>query len=145
MIPEGCISLWCQSKENDMISKYVIQDAKTNKWLKIDRVVHGMDIVTTVEYVSSFRAGTIFNKEETANKILECIKEEGNYDITDCAVFNVETYFQDEINKHVEKCLEYLKKSINKDTGNPPTEEEIEEVLEKEREACRKEIEKQFS
>ena len=126
------------------MSKYVIQDTKQKKWLSVDRVVNGMDIVTVVEYVSSFRAATIFNKEETASKILDYIKEEGNYDITDCVIDNVEVYFKDEIERSLADFKEHLKEVTDKD-GNHLTDEQIENELEEARNKIRESIDKQFN
>lgn len=126
------------------MNKYVIQDTKQNKWLSVDRVVSGMDIVTTVEYVSSFRAATIFNKEETARKILDYIKEEGNYDITDCVVDNVEVYFKDEIDRNLQAYKEQLEKVTDQD-GKHLTAEQIDAELEEARNKIKQSIEKQFN
>lgn len=126
------------------MNKYVIQDTKQNKWLSVDRVVSGMDIVTTVEYVSSFRAATIFNKEETAHKILDYIKEEGNYDITDCVVDNVEVYFKDEIDRNLQAYKEQLEKVTDQD-GKHLTAEQIDAELEEARDKIKQSIEKQFN
>lgn len=126
------------------MNKYVIQDTKQNKWLLVDRVVSGMDIVTTVEYVSSFRAATIFNKEETARKILDYIKEEGNYDITDCVVDNVEVYFKDEIDRNLQAYKEQLEKVTDQD-GKHLTAEQIDTELEEARNKIKQSIEKQFN
>lgn len=126
------------------MNKYVIQDTKQNKWLSVDRVVSGMDIVTTVEYVSSFRAATIFNKEETAHKILDYIKEEGNYDITDCVVDNVEVYFKDEIDRNLQAYKEQLEKVTDQD-GKHLTAEQIDTELEEARDKIKQSIEKQFN
>ena len=126
------------------MNKYVIQDTKQNKWLLVDRVVNGMDIVTTVEYVSSFRAATIFNKEETARKILDYIKEEGNYDITDCVVDNVEVYFKDEIDRNLQAYKEQLEKVTDQD-GKHLTAEQIDAELEEARNKIKQSIEKQFN
>ena len=126
------------------MNKYVIQDTKQNKWLSVDRVVSGMNIVTTVEYVSSFRAATIFNKEETARKILDYIKEEGNYDITDCVVDNVEVYFKDEIDRNLQAYKEQLEKVTDQD-GKHLTAEQIDAELEEARNKIKQSIEKQFN
>ena len=126
------------------MNKYVIQDTKQNKWLSVDRVVSGMNIVTTVEYVSSFRAATIFNKEETAHKILDYIKEEGNYDITDCVVDNVEVYFKDEIDRNLQAYKEQLEKVTDQD-GKHLTAEQIDAELEEARDRIKQSIEKQFN
>lgn len=126
------------------MNKYVIQDTKQNKWLSVDRVVSGMDIVTTVEYVSSFRAATIFNKEETAHKILDYIKEEGNYDTTDCVVDNVEVYFKDEIDRNLQAYKEQLEKVTDQD-GKHLTAEQIDAELEEARDKIKQSIEKQFN
>ena len=126
------------------MSKYVIQDTKQKKWLSVDRAVNGMDIVTVVEYVSSFRAATIFNKEETACKILDYIKEEGNYDITDCVVDNVEVYFKDEIERSLSDYKEHLKQVTDQD-GKHLSDEQIEAELEEARDKIKQSIEKQFN
>ena len=126
------------------MNKYVIQDTKQKRWLSVDRAVNGMDIVTVVEYVSSFRAATIFNKEETANKILEYIKEEGNYDITDCVVDNVEVYFKDEIDRSLSEYKEHLKQVTDQD-GKHLSDEQIEAELEEARDKIKQSIEKQFN
>lgn len=126
------------------MSKYVIQDTKQKKWLSVDRAVNGMDIVTVVEYVSSFRAATIFNKEETANKILDYIKEEGNYDITNCVVDNVEVYFKDEIERSLSDYKEHLKQVTDQD-GKHLSDEQIEAELEEARDKIKQSIEKQFN
>lgn len=126
------------------MNKYVIQDTKQKKWLSVDRAVNGMDIVTVVEYVSSFRAATIFNKEETARKILDYIKEEGNYDITDCVVDNVEVYFKDEIERSLGDYKEHLKQVTDQD-GKHLSDEQIEAELEEARDKIKQSIEKQFN
>jgi len=126
------------------MSKYVIQDTKQKKWLSVDRAVNGMDIVTVVEYVSSFRAATIFNKEETARKILDYIKEEGNYDITNCVVDNVEVYFKDEIDRSLSDYKEHLKQVTDQD-GKHLSDEQIEAELEEARDKIKQSIEKQFN
>jgi len=126
------------------MNKYVIQDTKQKRWLSVDRAVNGMDIVTVVEYVSSFRAATIFNKEETANKILEYIKEEGNYDITNCVVDNVEVYFKDEIERSLSDYKEHLKQVTDQD-GKHLSDEQIEAELEEARDKIKQSIEKQFN
>jgi len=126
------------------MNKYVIQDTKQKRWLSVDRAVNGMDIVTVVEYVSSFRAATIFNKEETANKILEYIKEEGNYDITNCVVDNVEVYFKDEIERSLSEYKEHLKQVTDQD-GKHLSDEQIEAELEEARDKIKQSIEKQFN
>lgn len=126
------------------MNKYVIQDTKQKKWLSVDRAVNGMDIVTVVEYVSSFRAATIFNKEETAHKILDYIKEEGNYDITDCVVDNVEVYFKDEIERSLSDYKEHLKQVTDQD-GKHLSDEQIEAELEEARDKIKQSIEKQFN
>lgn len=59
---------------------YVIKDTKNNWWLEIDRVVQGMDIVTTVEPVYNYKAATTFSSELSADKIIKQIESEGNYD-----------------------------------------------------------------
>lgn len=126
------------------MSKYVIQDTKQKKWLSVDRVVNGMDIITVVEYVSSFRAATIFNKEETASKILDYIKEEGNYDITDCVIDNVEVYFKDEIERSLADYKEHLKQVTDQDDKHL-SDEQIEAELEEARNKIKESIDKQFN
>lgn len=126
-----------------MIEKYVIQDTKQNKWLLIDRVVDGMDVVTTVEYVSSFRAASIFNKESTAQKILDNIKEEGNYNVDDCIIDSVEVYFKDFVESGLDGLKQALAQVEDKD-GNHLTEEQINDELEKAKQTALESIEKQF-
>ena len=69
---------------------YVIKDTKNNWWLEIDRVVQGMDIVTTVEPVYNYKAATTFSTELSADKIVEQIKSEGNYDTSGYVKENTE-------------------------------------------------------
>ena len=127
-----------------MIEKYVIQDTKQKKWLKVDRVVSGMDIITGVEYVSSFRAASIFNKESTAKTIIDYIKEEGNYDAENLVVDNVEIYFQDEINRMLELFKSQLVDVTDKD-GNKLNDEQIQDELNEYKEKIQQSIEKQFN
>ena len=127
-----------------MIEKYVIQDTKQNKWLRIDRVVSGMDIITTVDYVSSFRAASIFNKESTAKTIIDYIKQEGNYDADNLVIDSVEVYFQDEINRLLELFKSELANVVDKD-GNSLNDEQIQSELDEYREKLQKSIEKQFN
>lgn len=127
-----------------MIEKYVIQDTKQNKWLRIDRVVSGMDIITAVDYVSSFRAASIFNKESTAKTIIDYIKQEGNYDADNLVIDSVEVYFQDEINRLLELFKSELANVVDKD-GNSLNDEQIQAELDEYKEKLQKSIEKQFN
>ena len=127
-----------------MIEKYVIQDTKLKQWLKVDRVVSGMDIITAVDYVSSFRAASIFNKESTAKLIIDYIKQEGNYDADNLVVDSVEVYFQDEINRTLEAFKEQLQNVTDKD-GNKLSDEQIQSELDEAKEKLMKSIEKQFN
>ena len=131
-------------KENSMIEKYVIQDTKLKQWLKVDRVVSGMDIITAVDYVSSFRAASIFNKESTAKLIIDYIKQEGNYDADNLVVDNVEVYFQDEINRLLELFKSQLVNVVDKD-GNSLNDKQIQDELNEYKEQLQKSIEKQFN
>lgn len=127
-----------------MIEKYVIQDTKLKQWLKVDRVVSGMDIITAVDYVSSFRAASIFNKESTAKLIIDYIKQEGNYDADNLVVDNVEVYFQDEINRLLELFKSQLVNVVDKD-GNSLNDKQIQDELNEYKEQLQKSIEKQFN
>lgn len=131
-------------KENSMIEKYIIQDTKQKKWLKVDRVVSGMDIITAVDYVSSFRAASVFNKESTAKLIIDYIKQEGNYDADNLVVDNVEVYFQDEINRLLELFKSQLVNVVDKD-GNSLNDKQIQDELNEYKEQLQKSIEKQFN
>lgn len=127
-----------------MIEKYVIQDTKQKKWLKVDRVVSGMDIVTSVEYVSSFRAASIFNTESTAKLVIDYIKQEGNYDTDNLVIDNVEVYFQDEINRMLELFKSQLVTVVDND-GNKLNDKQIQDELDEYKEKLQKSIEKQFN
>ena len=127
-----------------MIEKYVIQDTKLKQWLKVDRVVSGMDIITAVDYVSSFRAASIFNKESTAKLVIDYIKQEGNYDANNLVIDSVEVYFQDEINRTLEAFKEQLQNVTDKD-GNKLSDEQIQSELDEAKEKLMKNIEKQFN
>lgn len=127
-----------------MIEKYIIQDTKQKKWLKVDRVVSGMDIITAVDYVSSFRAASVFNKESTAKLIIDYIKQEGNYDADNLVVDNVEVYFQDEINRLLELFKSQLVNVVDKD-GNSLNDKQIQDELNEYKEQLQKSIEKQFN
>lgn len=127
-----------------MIEKYVIQDTKLKQWLKVDRVVSGMDIITAVDYVSSFRAASIFNKESTAKLVIDYIKQEGNYDADNLVIDSVEVYFQDEINRTLEAFKEQLQNVTDKD-GNKLSDEQIQSELDEAKEKLMKSIEKQFN
>lgn len=127
-----------------MIEKYVIQDTKQNKWLRIDRVVSGMDIITAVDYVSSFRAASVFNKESTAKTIIDYIKQEGNYDADNLVIDSVEVYFQDEINRLLELFKSQLVAVVDKD-GNRLNDKQIQDELNEYKEQLQKSIEKQFN
>ena len=127
-----------------MIEKYVIQDTKQNKWLRIDRVVSGMDIITAVDYVSSFRAASVFNKESTAKTIIDYIKQEGNYDADNLVIDSVEVYFQDEINRMLELFKSQLVAVVDKD-GNRLNDKQIQDELNEYKEQLQKSIEKQFN
>ena len=127
-----------------MIEKYVIQDTKLKQWLKVDRVVSGMDIITAVDYVSSFRAASVFNKESTAKLIIDYIKQEGNYDADNLVVDNVEVYFQDEINRLLELFKSQLVNVVDKD-GNSLNDKQIQDELNEYKEQLQKSIEKQFN
>lgn len=127
-----------------MIEKYIIQDTKLKQWLKVDRVVSGMDIITAVDYVSSFRAASVFNKESTAKLIIDYIKQEGNYDADNLVVDNVEVYFQDEINRLLELFKSQLVAVVDKD-GNSLNDKQIQDELNEYKEQLQKSIEKQFN
>lgn len=127
-----------------MIEKYVIQDIKSKDWLRVDRVANNVDIITVVEHVSSFRAATIFNNESTANKIIEYIKDEGNYDASNFVVDNVEVYFKDEIESNLAQFKEHLKEVVDGD-GNHLNQKQIDDELKKAEERIRNSIERQFN
>lgn len=80
---------------------YVIKDTKNNWWLEIDRVVQGMDIVTTVEPVYNYKAATTFSSELSADKIVEQIKSEGNYDTSGYVKENTEEL--DNLDKQIQE------------------------------------------
>lgn len=126
-----------------MIEKYVIQDTKSKDWLKVDRIAKNVDVITVVEHVSSFRAATIFNSKEIANKIIEYIKEEGNYDTDNLVVDNVEVYFEDTIKSSLETLKEQLKGVVDRD-GNSLNQEQIDEELKEAENRIRESIEHQF-
>lgn len=127
-----------------MIEKYVIQDTKSKDWLRVDRVANNVDIITVVEHVSSFRAATIFNNESTANKIIEYIKDEGNYDASNFVVDNVEVYFKDEIESNLAQLKEHLKEVVDGD-GNHLNQKQIDDELKEAEERIRNSIERQFN
>lgn len=127
-----------------MIEKYVIQDTKSKDWLIVDRVANNVDIITVVEHVSSFRAATIFNNESTANKIIEYIKDEGNYDASNFVVDNVEVYFKDEIESNLAQFKEHLKEVVDGD-GNHLNQKQIDDELKEAEERIRNSIERQFN
>lgn len=127
-----------------MIEKYVIQDTKSKDWLRVDRVANNVDIITVVEHVSSFRAATIFNNESTANKIIEYIKDEGNYDASNFVVDNVEVYFKDEIESNLAQFKEHLKEVVDGD-GNHLNQKQIDDELKEAEERIRNSIERQFN
>lgn len=127
-----------------MIEKYVIQDTKSKDWLRVDRVANNVDIITVVEHVSSFRAATIFNNESTANKIIEYIKNEGNYDASNFVVDNVEVYFKDEIESNLAQLKEHLKEVVDGD-GNHLNQKQIDDELKEAEERIRNSIERQFN
>ena len=127
-----------------MIEKYVIQDTKSKDWLRVDRVANNVDIITVVEHVSSFRAATIFNNESTANKIIEYIKDEGNYDASNFVVDNVEVYFKDEIESNLAQFKEHLKEVVDGD-GNHLNQKQIDDELKETEERIRNSIERQFN
>jgi len=127
-----------------MIEKYVIQDTKSKDWLRVDRVANNVDIITVVEHVSSFRAATIFNNESTANKIIEYIKDEDNYDASNFVVDNVEVYFKDEIESNLAQFKEHLKEVVDGD-GNHLNQKQIDDELKEAEERIRNSIERQFN
>lgn len=127
-----------------MIEKYVIQDTKSKDWLRVDRVANNVDIITVVEHVSSFRAATIFNNESTANKIIEYIKDEDNYDASNFVVDNVEVYFKDEIESNLAQFKEHLKEVVDGD-GNHLNQKQIDNELKEAEERIRNSIERQFN
>lgn len=59
---------------------YVIKDTKYKHWLKIDRIVDDMDIITCVEPVYNYKSATQFSSELVADKMIEQIKSEGQYE-----------------------------------------------------------------
>ena len=127
-----------------MIEKYVIQDTKSKDWLRVDRVANNVDIITVVEHVSSFRAATIFNNESTANKIIQFIKDEDNYDASNFVVDNVEVYFKDEIESNLAQFKEHVKEVVDGD-GNHLNQKQIDDELKEAEERIRNSIERQFN
>lgn len=69
---------------------YIIKDTNNKCWLLIDRIVRDIDIVTTAEPVYNYKAATKFNDKLLAEKIIEQIKSEGNYDVSGYMTENTE-------------------------------------------------------
>lgn len=98
---------------------YVIKDTKNNWWLEIDRVVQGMDVITTVEPVYNYKAATQFSTELSADKIIEQIKSEGNYDVSGYTKENtaeldsLDKQIQEEEEAEVKATAEKLKEQFN--------------------------------
>jgi hypothetical protein len=59
---------------------FIIKDTKQNCWLEVDRIVDGYDIRTIAEPVYNYKAATEFRTQELADKVIEQIKSEGEYD-----------------------------------------------------------------
>ena len=103
---------------------YVIKDTKNKWWLEIDRVVQGMDIVTTIEPVYNYKVATTFDTIDEADAILKQIESEGNYDIADYTKENVEELQELEKKEKRDQIIEDLKKAGK-------SEEEIQEIMDK--------------
>lgn len=103
---------------------YVIKDTKNKWWLEIDRVVQGMDIVTTIEPVYNYKVATTFDTIDEADAILKQIESEGNYDIADYTKENVEELQELEKKEKREEIIAELKKQGK-------SEEEIQEIMDK--------------
>jgi len=126
---------------------YVIKDSQKKCWYEIDRVVQGMDIITTVEPVYNYKAATQFSTEALADKIIEQITSEGNYSTINMIKENVDELnsleeqitqqqeaeaiaeaekLKEEFNESIKKKLEELKKDLS-DKGKSA--EEIEAAV----------------
>ncbi len=103
---------------------YVIKDTKNKWWLEIDRVVQGMDIITTVDPVYNYKAATKFETPEDVDAILKQIESEGNYDIANYTKENVEELQELEKKEKLQDIIEELKKEGK-------SEEEIKELINK--------------
>lgn len=115
---------------------YVIKDTKYNHWLKIDRVVDDLDIVTCVEPVYNYNVASQFSTEAIADRIIEQIKSEGQYETDNYVKENVDDLkaaeqkekeeFQQKIK---DKILENLDEFIEAMKAKGYSDEQIEEAV----------------
>lgn len=101
---------------------YIIKDSLHNYWLEIDRVVQGVDIVTTIEPVYNYKVATKFDTAEDIDAIIKQIESEGNYDTEGFVKENTEELQVLEKKEKEEKIKEQLKKEGK-------SEEEIQEII----------------
>lgn len=115
---------------------YVIKDTKYNHWLKIDRVVDDLDIVTCVEPVYNYNVASQFSTEAIADRIIEQIKSEGQYETDNYVKENVddlkaaEQKEKEEYEQKIkDKILENLDEFIEAMKAKGYNDEQIEEAV----------------
>lgn len=115
---------------------YVIKDTKYNHWLKIDRVVDDLDIVTCVEPVYNYNVASQFSTEAIADRIIEQIKSEGQYETDNYVKENVddlkaaEQKEKEEFKQKIkDKILENLDEFIEAMKAKGYSDEQIEEAV----------------
>ena len=89
---------------------YIIKNDKY--WLRFDRFVRGMDIVTTVEPVGSFLAATEFSSKNSAREIIKEADKSG-YDTKTYEIFDKEKTIKEHKEKAENEANEFIKDTWN--------------------------------